>query len=505
MSAELFKIVVVGFYVLLTLWLSWVGMRKTRDIKGFSIGNKDMSPWVIGITMSASVSSTATFVINPGFVYVHGVSAFVHYAVAGSAGIMCAFLLLTRRFRQLGDDSGAITIPDWIYQRYQSRSLSTFFAIINLLSVAFVVLILVGCSLLLSQLFPISQTWSLTLILLFVFSYVLMGGSYAHAYTNTFQGVMMIGVALFIFVQGFHYFQGDVLGSLRSVSQHYVSIFNPESNLYYDFFSVFFSGFVITFALMMQPHILTKMLYLKSDRDVNRFLWSTFLSGTCFMLMLAVGFYARLKGMDIPQQDGVVVSYITSEFAGASWGPYALVFISITLLAAGMSTLDGILVSVSAMVVKDLYQPFSGKGQFEHGSGLLLSRVVLVGVGVLAYVVALNPPALVGLFAQKGVYGLAAASMVPIVLGTLLRKPPPVVVAWSAAAVGLLVHLLCTFALGVANPAVSATYAIVFSALTAAFLMLVISFKNKNSDIDSELYSTTVENPVDNSSGVEFK
>ncbi|GAB3094003.1 sodium:solute symporter family protein [Aestuariicella hydrocarbonica] len=489
MSAELFKVVCVGFYVVLTLWLSWVGMRKTKDIKGFSIGNKDMSPWVIGITMAASVSSTATFVINPGFVYVHGMSAFVHYAVAGSGGIMTAFLLLTRRFRKLGDDSGAITIPDWIYKRYQSRSLSTFFALINLLSIAFVVLILVGCSLLLSQLFPISQTWSLTLILLFVFSYVLMGGSYAHAYTNTFQGVMMIGVSIFIFVQGFQYFQGDVIGSLRSLGDHYVHVFNAESNLYYDFFSVFFSGFVITFALMMQPHILTKMLYLKNDRDVNRFLWTTFLAGSCFMLMLAVGFYARLKGLDIPRQDGVVVSYITSEFSGFVWGPYALVFISITLLAAGMSTLDGILVSLSAMVVKDLYLPFSGKQEFDEGRGLLLSRLVLVGVGLLAYAVALNPPALVGLFAQKGVYGLAAASLVPIVLGTLLTQRPPVVVAWSAAAVGLVAHVIGILVLGIANPAVAATYAILLSSLVAVVLMLVNSLKNKKKASQEVLFN----------------
>lgn len=493
MSAELFKIVCVAFYVGVTLWLSWVGMRKTRDIKGFSIGNKDMSAWVVGVTMAASISSTATFVINPGFVYVHGVSAFLHYAVAGTAGIMTAFLLLTRRFRQLGDDSGAITIPDWVYQRYQSRSLSVFFAVINLLSVAFVVLILVGCSLLLSQLFPISQTWSLTLILLFVFSYVLMGGSYAHAYTNTFQGVMMIGVSIFIFVQGFAYFDGDVMGSLTAIGIEYASVLNADSDLYNDFFSVFVSGFIITFALMMQPHILTKMLYLKSDRDVNRFLWTALLSGACFMLMLCVGFYARLKGLDIAQQDSVVVSYITAEFSSHGWGPYVLVFISITLLAAGMSTLDGILVSLSSMVVKDLYLPFSRRKTFEQGQGLLLSRVVLVAVGMVAYVIALSPPQLVGLFAQKGVYGLAAASLVPIVLGTLSPVRPSVLVAWAAAASGLVAHLVGILVFDIENPAVAATYAIAISVLVAIFFTAFNWLKNKGNKHRSELISSPVE------------
>jgi SSS family solute:Na+ symporter/sodium/pantothenate symporter len=478
-SPELFKYACVAFYAGLTLWLSWIGMQKARDIKGFSIGNKDMSPWVIGVTMAASVSSTSTFVINPGFVYVHGMSAFIHYAVAGTAGITTAFILLTRRFRKLGDESGAITIPDWIYQRYQSRSLSTFFAMINMLSVTFVVLILVGCSLLMSQLFPISQTLSLTLILLFVFSYVLMGGSYAHAYTNTFQGFMMALVAIFIFFQGFYHFGGDVSGSLAALGENFMAAYNPDSSLYFDFFSVFLSGFIITFALMMQPHILTKMLYLKSDADVNKFFVTTVIAGACFMLMLAVGFYARLKGLEIDRQDTVVVSYIASEFSGHGWGPYALVFISITLLAAGMSTLDGILVSLSAMVVKDLYLPFSGKTSFEHGAGLKLSRWVLIGVGVMAYLVALNPPQLIGLFAQKGVYGLAAASVIPILLGTYVRENPPVALAWSTAVVGLVAHLVGLFLFDIENPAVSATYAIILSALLVVIFYVSNSLKSK--------------------------
>ena len=136
-----------------------------------------MGPVLIGITMAASISSTATFVINPGFVYTHGLSAYLHYAVAASFGIMTAFLILTKGFRKLGESSGSLTIPDWIYHRYHSRGLALFFALINLLSITFVVLILVGCSILLSSLFPISQEISLILCLLFVFNVLILSPS----------------------------------------------------------------------------------------------------------------------------------------------------------------------------------------------------------------------------------------------------------------------------------------------------------------------------------------
>jgi sodium/pantothenate symporter len=436
-------------------------MRRTSSVAGFSIGNKDMSPYLVGITLAASIASTATFVINPGFVYQHGLSAYLHFGLAGSLGILTAFLVLTRGFLRLGESNNALTIPQWIYYRYNHRGFSLFFAFINLLSITFVVLILVGCSLLVTGLFPVEQKTALILVLLFVFSYVLMGGTYAHAYTNTLQGVMMLGVAVLLFMQGFKYFAGDPLTALQAVGENYAAAFNPDSGLYFDFFSVFVSGFVVTFALMLQPHILTKVLYLRSERDIAKFIGTTVVVGTLFTLMLMIGFYARLAGLEIDAQDTVVREYLLHEFGSSVVGEYVLVFIFITLLAAGMSTLDGILVALSAMVVNDIVEPLFG----DDHNGLTLSRWVLVGVGIVGVLLAWNPPPLIGLFAQKGVYGLAAASLVPVLFGVLVRRHIPLWVVVGAAALGLGLHLYFNLVAGVANPAISATYGIFASLL----------------------------------------
>lgn len=483
MSAEVFKYVLLFIFVALTFYLSYIGMKKTKGLKGFSIGNKDMSPVVVGITMAASISSTATFVINPGFVYVHGLSAFVHYGIAAVLGIICAFLVLTKGFRRIGDVGGSLTIPDWIYHRYGSRALSLFFAFINLLSITFVVLILVGCSLLMSALFPISTHMSLVLILLFVFSYVLMGGTYAHAYTNTLQGGMMVFVSAFLFLQGLKYFDGGFFSTLAQFGEHYSSVYNPESPLYYDFFSVFAAGFIITFALMLQPHILTKVLYLKEEKDVNKFIITTFVVGTVFSFMLFLGFYAKIAGLEIVRQDAVVATYINHEFGpGTSWwGPYFLTFISVTLLAAGMSTLDGILVALSSMVVNDIYRPIFGKNSNEEQGeqkGLMLSRIVLVIVGLISFAIAWHPPKLVGIFAQKGVYGLAAASLVPILFGVLVKRNLPIWLVAISAFIGLGGHLSLNLFFGVANPAVSSSISIIASLVFACVALGILRLMN---------------------------
>ena len=454
-----FTYVLLGLYAAAIYALSWRGLKQTKTAEGFAIGNRDMSPVLIGLTLAASISSTATFVINPGFVYTHGVSAYLHFGVAGALGIAVGLIVLTRRFYVVGSSQGSLTIPEWIQQRYQSRSLGLFFAVINLLSITFVVLILVGCSLLLSSLLQIDQKLALILILFFVFSYVLMGGTYAHAYTNALQGVMMLFVAAALFIDGWHYFGGAPLAALASVSENYAATYNPNSSLYFDFFSVFLSGFVVTFALMLQPHILTKVLYLQSERDTRTFLLTTIGTGTVFMLVLFIGFYARLAGYEIEQQDAVVREYLVFEFAQSAWGPYILVIIFVALLAAGMSTLDGILVALSAMVTTDILKPL-GVGEER---GLLVARLVLIAIGIIALIVAWDPPALVGLFAQKGVYGLAAATLVPVLFGVMSEEPISVWVVGPAAVIGLATHLVLNLGLGVENPAISATYGIFFA------------------------------------------
>ena len=58
MSAEVAKYVLAFAYVGLVYWLSLKGMRRTKDISGFAIGNKDMNPYLIGITLAASIAST---------------------------------------------------------------------------------------------------------------------------------------------------------------------------------------------------------------------------------------------------------------------------------------------------------------------------------------------------------------------------------------------------------------------------------------------------------------
>ncbi len=469
-------------YMIATLYLGWLGYHRTRDFGSFAIGSGDLHPFVVGITLAASVASAATFIINPGFIYVHGLAAFMHFVVAVGTGFCLMLIILSFRFRRLGEAAGALTMPHWIGQRYASPGFAMFFALVNLFALAFVVLIVGGLSIVMQQMLGISNTVALLIILLFVTGYVFLGGTYAHAFTNTLQGSLMIGVTMLILASGIPLVLKHNPGfweALRLQDPDLVKWVNPSSNLYNNVFSIYISGLIIGAALVCQPHILTKALYVRSDRAVRRYLIYGLSALVLFFLLPTAGFYARVL---IPpeqivdaatgafRQDLVMTMYIKHVFPG-----WLFTVIGVVLLAAGMSTLDGLLVSLSTITANDLVlywiNRFSRRGLPEDRQMQLayrISHLMLVAVAVIAFVICLNPPRLLGIFGQVGVYGMAVAAVPPLLGGVLFRRLSLAIV-WTASALAMGLHFVLYFwgeplfprsGLTFANPGVPASLAL---------------------------------------------
>jgi len=502
---SLFLVYIVG-----TSWLAWLGHRKTDDIVSYSVGKGDMSAFVVGITLAASIASTATFVINPGFVYVHGLSALMHLGVAAGLGITLGLIVMSVGFRRIGAKHAAITLPQWIGKRYGSTAMAVFFAAINLLSLTFVVLIVGGISIVMQQVMGLTNLEALTITIVFVFSYIFVGGTYAHAYTNTLQGIIMVVVSIMILWSGLSHMSGGFGAMLERVGQqdaNLLSVVNPVSPLFSSPFSIFVCGFVIGFALVCQPHIMTKALYVKSDREVWRYLAVCIAVSVLFSGLLLVGLWARVAGITPEmlvdpatgafRQDLVMAAYLAKTFSSAT-----LAFVTVAILAAGMSTLDGILVALSSIAANDLVLNL-WRGQLAEKTdeerrhfGHRASQVILVLMGVSAFWIALHPPKLLGIFGQLGVYGIVAAATVPILFGILFDRMGPKA-ATAAALTGVAIHFglswLARWALasgvnlashaaewprvlrmvadtsavqlGLLNPAVTATYGLLASAI----------------------------------------
>lgn len=481
-------------YVVVTLVLAWLGSRKTGDLTSYAIGDRTMRPWVVGLALAASMTSTATFIINPGIVYAYGLSAVLGYGVSAGLGLMVGIVVLSKGFRRQGVSVKALTVPQWIALRWDNRLLAVFYAAVNLLLVSMVVLICYAMAGLLQtvlQLDSLVPGWGfevgLFAVVLFVFSYTLWGGTFAHAYTNTAQGLIMIVVAVLLIGSGIHFLADGFLERLAASDPQLATVTAPSSILFRNLFEVFGVNLAVGLALACQPHFLNKALYVESERQVNRYLAVAVGAGVVFNLVLLCGLYARLgpeeavaryvaeSGLGI---DGVMPAYIVQTFP-----PAVSVLVSVALLAAGMSTLDGILVALSAIVANDVFLVLRRGADGEadgEASGRLAFRVgrwTLVVLAVLTIVLALYQHRYkelsIALFAQEGVYAVLIATFVPVLFGIFSTRLPAVAVVASSS-VALAVHFAFRYgelsiltAADYTNPGLTATYGLIASLVTA--------------------------------------
>ena len=430
-------------YAAFTAWLAWRGGKKTSSEAGFAIGDGRMSPWIAGVTLGACLASSSTFVIAPGFVYAEGLPALIGFTVPFIAGLGVGLLVFTPAFQRIGAESGALTLPHWLGARYDSPALRRLFSALGVLNLAYLVLITVGCGYVMQAALGVSYPACVVFIVLFVFGYTGFGGTYAHAFTNSLQGSIMFGVAILIFASGWSLLADGSVGTWLA-STGWTASSSPIFSTHSEIWGV---QFLIGVALTTQPPLITKALYVRGRRDLMLTVGLGMVTFSVFCLVLFAGAYARLTLGDGVPQDQSMARYLVTAFP---WAPLSAL-VTVAILSASMSTLDGLLVALSASVGNDL---FPGKGSVAINRGIL---AVLAAVTIAA---ALSPPRLVLLLGQAGVYGLVAASSGPLLVGLFARGRLSGAGAIASTVAALAVHFGLYLGKVTGNPGISAVAAI---------------------------------------------
>lgn len=467
-------------YVVFVLLFSRRQARHTQSMADYATGSLLFSPYVVGLSLAASMTSAATFLINPGFVAYYGLSAFLAMGVVLPLGAMLSLVVLTKRFRKVGKAQQAQTLAQWMALRFGSPVYRVFFSGASLLLITFMVLICVGLTKILAGALGTDPLWTLWGIVGVVFGYMMVGGANTMVYTNLVQALLKVGVSLLLFYTGWEYLAdgpSGLLSRLQAVDPLLSQPYNPSSPLFRDFFEVVFCQAVVGVAVVCQPHILTRSLMLKQEADVDRYLLSSLLALSLFFLVIGVGFFARLSlpdlqvgGQPLPL-DGVTSAYVLRNV------PPSLSFLIVVgLLAAGLSALESLIQSLSTTLTTDLLPALAGS-RFRPTLATNRWVIALLALitGALASGQLLHPNLSVGLLAQNGVYAFFAAAFVPVLFGIFLPRTPRWV-PLASACTALLVHFglyysgYFPYLQGpVRNPAVSVAMAIL-SALAVGLL-----------------------------------
>ncbi|MEL6132248.1 MAG: sodium:solute symporter, partial [Bacteroidota bacterium] len=252
--------------------------------------------------------------------------------------------------------------------------------------------------------------------------------------------------------------------------------------------------------IICQPHIITKSLFLKKDKDVNQYLTWGIIVELLFFSVVFAGMYARLEFPDLMFQgeklamDSIIPTYVVQEF------PVILgLIVVLGLISAGVSTLEGLIQSLSTTITSDILDAHLGKQLFAGPMGeqkkILTNRGVIGFLGILAFFFSYNqllhPNLSVAIFAQNGVYAYFSAAFVPVLLGTFTQNTP-LIAPVGASMTAVIVHFSVYYGrLGaymqepVRNPAIPSTLAILASLLVGVTLYLVCKQRQANSSVAS--------------------
>jgi sodium/pantothenate symporter len=470
------------------------GARRNKSVSDYAVGSIAFSPVAVGLALAASTTSAATFIINPGLVAYFGVSAVLGLCVVLPVTMSASLVVLTKGFRKYGGTVKALTLSQWVGQRYSSRGFAIFFAVLSLLLVTFIVMILVGLTRVVAASLAVDEVTVLAVVVAFSFGYMMFGGANSMVYTNTIQAVIMVVVALILLGSGAEHLVdgwGGLVDRLRAIDPNLAALYNTESPLFRDGFEVIFCTAVVGVAIACQPHIITKSLLLKEEGQVNRYLLVGIVVQCLFFLVVITGLFARLAfpSLEIGGQtilpDSVISTYLVTEFP---WFVGVIVFLG--LIAAGMSTLEGLIQSLSIILTNDLignvHHGVTGRDLPDHFR-FILNRVVIVLLAVVSFGLAwwqlVAPNLSVIIFAQLGVYAYFAAAFVPVLFGTFLDDVPLPAVA-SATVAALLVHYGLYYTgqhwfpyyvdVSVKNPGIATALGVVAATLTGGVLYLAL-------------------------------
>lgn len=401
-------------YVVLVGILSFKANKRTKSVETFSAGSGDMGMGVVALSLASSFTSAATLMAMPGYVYQAGVSGLVYFNIFQTAGLLTGLLVVGSKIRAAEISDTAVSIPQWLRKRYNSKALGHFFAAQSIFLITFMVLIVMLMAEMMSGIFPLGYKTAVVLISIYVFGYSILGGSYGHGWTGLVQGVIMIAAVVWIVLDtapGMTVWK-EFSSSIVREEPYYFSVVNPDSILFKDMFTVGYCAFIMGFCNIFQPHIFNKALYLKKKKSWTLTSVLGILVISIFNLILVVGMFIRIKYPGLTNYDTVMNYYIVN-----SLGKTATAIIFVTVMAAAMSTLNGVIVGMCGNIGSDIIPE-----RVEKKKSLLFVRLIAAAVGAIVIFLTLNPPQFLAVIGMWGYNVLMSASLVPMVCSLWAKK-----------------------------------------------------------------------------------
>lgn len=423
-----FLVVYIGLMIAFGLW----GRIKVKNADDFATARHAYGPIFLAFAFAATTASGATFVGFPGIAYDNGFAA-VWAVFLYPIGVYVGVWICLKVVSNSGHEFGNRSIPEYLGSRYQSGAVRIMVSVFSLLLFFYLAGQLVSGIVMFELMLGVSPEWALATTAVVLMTYVVLGGAHADILTDGVQGFIMvtIGAALVLmFLTGFGVEGGfsGMVDNLRSQDANLVGWLNPDSALYHSWWSIL-AILLAHIPLGMLPHIGNKLWALKSPRERRRFIRLAFTFGLTLGMLGLGGLLARAVLGDALLQPGESSNDALALLFIELFPGWLAALLGVGILAAVMSTADGLVVSSSQIVANDLYRlsyvpryaSHLDEGEVDRRV-LTISRFSTVGVMVVCTAMAWAlVDKNVALIVWVGTGGMMAAFAGPLVVGAVWR------------------------------------------------------------------------------------
>jgi SSS family transporter len=428
MTLAAYSWIFLAFYVGLMVVCGAIGQRRVKTADDYATARGGYGPIFLALAFTSTAASGATFLGMPALAYHYGLSN-LWFMFLYPLGLYGGVLLCQHAIAQAGNSFGARSIPEYLGEKYQSEAIRLITSVYSLILLFYLAGQLVSGLVMFETMLGLPLPAALGITTAVIASYVVMGGAHADVFTDGIQGFLMVLLAiavLIMFLIGFGVDGGlgAVLTRIESLDPNTLKAFNPTNPIAATPWhaAAIFISFI---PLGLLPHVGNKLWALRDESQRTTFVAAAFVFGLILPCIAFGGILGRaVLGDDLTS--GAANDVLPTLFIELlpTW---LAAFLGVGILAAIMSTADGVVVTMGQIFANDIYRLTYAPRYQPHRSpdavdktALKISRVATFSVLMAAAAVAwLGQHLNITLLSAIGFGGMSAAFAGPLILGIL--------------------------------------------------------------------------------------
>lgn len=416
-NLALIGFIVLTIYIIGMLFIGFYCNRKyTNNLNGFLTGGRSLGPWIFALTYGSTYLSSSTFIGNTGTAYKAGL-AYLMMPLAQVVLLPLGLLLFSHGLRRASVRLQAMTIPEYISKRFKSSAAGGIASIVIIIfMVPYMVGVVKGGALSLAQLFGISYGIAVILVSAVACVYLIFGGYMARCYTDVVQGLMMAFGMMAVLIAGF-----CIIGGPSAISAG-VAASDPallETPGPMGWSNLFLFSTVYALTPWGLPQLVQTNFTIKDRKTVyvSSILLSIWLGAILWGSMIIGNMGRAYYGNAFINNVDAVFPSMVLEFFPNVIGAIVIV----AVIAASMSTIDGVLMTSGSAFGVDIYKKFLKKDATDR-QVMNVTNIMMFSIMIVVVIWAFNPPEMISLFSTFAFSVIAATLIVPVFGGTYFKS-----------------------------------------------------------------------------------